>query len=101
MTVVNEMAHGAKVKLRILEMGLTLWRIDPAFVTARRIGSEIGLTHSAVLYHFKNAVAMKDAIAYHAVRQGESRVIAHLIAARHSSVANMSDADKQRHMTAH
>jgi AcrR family transcriptional regulator len=90
--------HGERVRLRILEMGVQLWRVDPSYVTARRIAHELQMTHSAVLYHFGHIIALKDAVAYHAVKQGESRVIVHLIAGNHAAVASMSDAERQEHM---
>lgn len=93
-------SHGDRVKQRILDMGVQLWRADPSYVTAGRIGHELGMTHSAVLYHFGHTAALKDAIAAHAVKQGESRVIVHLIAMQHKSVAFMSDATRLQHMTA-
>lgn len=86
--------HGDQVKRRILEMGLTLWRVDPSYVTARRIGHELGMTHSAVLYHFKHSHAMRDAIAYHAVKEGEPRVMASLILEKHKAVAHLSEAQR-------
>lgn len=86
---------GARTKLAILETGLRLWRVDPAYVTARRIGRELDMVHSGVLYHFpRGERSLKDAIAFHAVQQGEARVIVHLIAANHKAVASLDD--KQR-----
>lgn len=93
--------HGERVKRRILEMGLQLWRVDPSYVTARRIASELNMVHSNVLYHFGgHTAALKDAIAFHAVKQGESRVIVSLIAMQHKAIAHLSDAQRLEHMQA-
>jgi AcrR family transcriptional regulator len=88
-------SHGSRVRLRILEMGLRLWLVDPAFVTARRIGQELGLTHGAVLYHFGHSAGLSNAIAFHAVKQGEERIIAQLILQKHKAVAHFTDAQRQ------
>lgn len=93
-------SHGERVKLRILEMGLRLWRVNPSYVSARRIALELGLTHSAVLYHFGHTAAMIDAIAFHCVKQGDSRVIVSLIGMQHKAVAHMSDAQRLGHIQA-
>lgn len=80
----------SNTKTRILEMGLRLWRAGEA-ITARRIAKELGLTHGAVLYHFRNGErSMRDAIAYHCVEQGDEKVIAALIVERHKAVAHLS-----------
>jgi len=93
-------SHGERVKLRILEMGLQLWRANPSYVSARRIAHELGLTHGAVLYHFGHSAALIDAIAFHAVKQGESRVIVSLIGMQHKSIGHLSDAQRLEHMRA-
>lgn len=90
--------HGEAVRRRILEMGLQLWRVDPAYVTARRIAHELDMTHTAILYHFKHSRGLTDAIAYYAVQQGESRVIARLIIAKHPAITAMSEAERMKHM---
>lgn len=84
-------SHGERVKLRILETGLRLWHVNPSYVSARRIAQELGLTHSAVLYHFGHSAAMIDAIAFHAVKQGEARVIVSLIGMQHKCIAHMDN----------
>ena len=75
-------------------MGLKLWRADQP-ITARRIASELGLTHGTVSYHFSRGdLSLRDAIAYHAVEQGEARVIAALIIEKHKTVAHFDDAQR-------
>jgi AcrR family transcriptional regulator len=93
-------SHGERVKLRILEMGLRLWRANPSYVSARRIAHELDMTHGAVLYHFGHTAALVDAIAYHAVREGEARVIVSLIGMQHKAVAHMDDAQRLEHISA-
>lgn len=88
--------HGDKIKEKILNTGLKCW----PDVSARRIGREMKLTHSAVLYHFGNSKALAEAVAVHAVAMGKSAVIVELIAQRHKSVATMPDKERQRHLTA-
>lgn len=88
------------IKVDILEMGLRLWRADVE-PSARRIAIELKLSsHAAVLYHFKSSLGLRNAIAYHAVEQGESRVIVRLISENHTAVASMSDDMRQEHMRA-
>lgn len=92
------MKHGDQIKRDILRMGVQLWSVDPSYVSARRIASELNMTHANVLYHFKHTQGLKDAIAFYAVKNGESRVIIHLIAMNHHAVAAMSDDERRQHM---
>lgn len=93
------MSAGETTKLNILEMGLRLWRAGEP-VTARRIAKELDLTHGAVSYHFRRGEhSMRDAIAYHAVRQGEAPVIAALIVEKHKAVAHLTEAQRLHFMT--
>lgn len=89
-------SHGEKVRNRIIAAGVTLW----PNVSARAIAAKIGLTHSGILYHFEDANAMLDAIAAHAVENGNSRVIAQLITSRHPAVASMSQRERRQHLAA-
>lgn len=84
-------------KLEILEMGLRLWRVDPAYVTTRRIETELNMSHGTVQYHFGGIAALKNAIAYHAVKQGESKVIVNLITSKHPSIADLTEAERLEH----
>lgn len=95
------MTAGELTKRRILEMGMTLWRVDPAYVTARRIAKELNMSHGSVCYHFpRGERSLKDAIAFYAVQEGESRVIVHLIAGNHKAVSHMDDTARQEHVRA-
>jgi AcrR family transcriptional regulator len=85
--------HGETVRARILDTGLAMWR-DRETVSARGIGQRLGVTHSAVLYHYGSSRALKDAIAAHAVRSGDGAVIADLIVSGHAAIADMPAADR-------
>jgi len=99
--VIAKSPTGERTKLAILETGLRLWRVDPAYVTARRIAKELDLTHGAVMYHFPAGERpLRDAIAYHAVKEGEARVIVHLIAAQHKAIAHLDDTQRLEYMKA-
>lgn len=91
--------HGARVKASIITAGLLLWRRDPASVTARQIGKQMNMTHSAILYHFGSAEALKDAIAAHAVAVGDMIIVPQLITARHPAAAAISPADRVRYLS--
>lgn len=92
--------HGDRVRASILATGLDLMRTDPATLSARRIGKRLGLTHSAVLYHYGNAAALKDAVAAHAVAAGDAPCIRYLIAMRHPAVDRMPQSERSRWMRA-
>lgn len=94
-------SHGARVKAAIIATGLDLWRIDPASVSARKIGQRVGLTHSACLYHFGTADALKDAIAAEAVRLGDPVIVPQLITARHPATAALSPESRAAFLSLH
>lgn len=91
--------HGGRVKEAILAAGIALWRDHGhAAASARKIGKTVGLTHSAVLYHFGSAALLRDAIAHRAVHQQDDVIVPQLIGLRHGAVQCLSDADRQRYM---
>lgn len=91
--------QGEKTKRDILEMGLRLWLVDPAYVTARRIAAELNIVHGTVGYHFSRGErSLRDAVAFHAVEQGEARVIASLIIERHKAVSHLDDTARSRYL---
>lgn len=94
--MVDDRSHGDRVKAAIIGEGLALWRDNPASVSARKIGARLGMTHSAVLYHFIDVEAMKRAIAAEAVRTACPVIVPQLIAARHPAAAALSSADRRR-----
>lgn len=92
------MTSGERTKRDILEMGLRLWRAGEA-ITARRIARELNLAHGTVSYHFRRGDhSLRDAVAFHCVEQGETRIIAALIAERHKAVSHMDDATRLEFM---
>lgn len=66
-------------------------RNDPDKLSARAIGRSMNMTHAAILYHWRTSAALKDAVAAHAVKSNDSRVMLYLIGARHPAVAGLSD----------
>lgn len=96
----NKTKHGERVRFKIIEAGIQLWTDGGhSNVTARKIGERIGMTHTNILYHFKDTAQLREAIAKHAVDEKNSKVIVHLIALNHSLVSNMNDAERFRHMS--
>ena len=93
-------SHGERQRRKIMEAGIRLWRAGPEYVTARRVAEEAGMSHSNVLYHFQGTAGLKNSLAYYAIKNGDSVIIMHLIAERHPSVANMTDAERLQHMQA-
>ncbi|MAK38195.1 MAG: hypothetical protein CMC15_18695 [Flavobacteriaceae bacterium] len=79
-------------KLKILNAALKTW----PDVRARTVADKVGLTHAAVLYHFKNQ-NFRDCVAEHAVKTGCSRVIVSLIAMSDKSVKNLTSEERQKH----
>lgn len=93
------MRHGDRVKAEMLEVGLQLWRTHPTLVTARAVGQRMGLTHTAVLYHWKTTGALKAAIAEHAVARRDPVVVPMLIVERHPSVAGLTADERAAFLT--
>lgn len=93
------MTHGDRRKAQILDAGLQLWRQDASNVTARSIGKLLGLTHTAILYHYGSSNALKDSVANHAVAVRDAIVVPMLIASRHPAVAQMAEAEKVQYLT--
>lgn len=69
-----------------------MWLENPDSVTANGIAKRIGLTHATILYHFPEGV--KNAVAEYAVKQGEGRVIAQLIASGHAAAQALSPSER-------
>jgi AcrR family transcriptional regulator len=88
------MADKAALKRSILDAGVAMW----PDVTARSIARQIGTSHTIVLYHFRDIVGLKAAIAEHAVLTCDSRVIAQLIATKHPAVDSMPAETIARYM---
>jgi len=84
------MKHGERRKVQILETGLRLW----PNVSARGIGREIDLTHTAVLHHMGTAEALRDAVAAYAVMQRCKRVVPQLIVEKHPAATVLTAAER-------
>jgi AcrR family transcriptional regulator len=83
-------SHGDATRNRILKTGAKLWRSDPASVSARQIGKQLGLTHSAILYHYGSIDRLKEEIAQYAIATGDAKIIAHLIVTGNALVKDMA-----------
>lgn len=92
--------HGDRVKAQIIETGLAIWRDDPALFTARGVGKALGMTHSAILYHFGTSDGLKAAVAAEAVKIGCPVIVPQLIATRNPAVADMNPGERQRFLAA-
>jgi AcrR family transcriptional regulator len=68
-------------------------------VSARNIGKHINMTHTAVLYHFKSAKALRDAVAVHAVKTRNRTIVPALIVERHPAVAGMDQLERQAYLS--
>lgn len=89
------MSHGDRRRAQILDAGLALW----PDVTARNVAKSLGLTHSAVLYHFKTSQALRDAIAVHAFAVKCRRVVPMLIVARHPASSVLSAVERTEYLS--
>lgn len=81
-------------KRRILETGVRLWHSSSDNVTARAIARELGITHPAVSYHFPDGI--KHAVAEHAIKISDSRIIVQLIAVNHKLVSHFTENEKKK-----
>ena len=85
-------------KRKILNVGIMMWLEDPMTVNAHAIAKRMGMTHGAVLYHFPEGV--KDSVALHAVKTGNSKIICQLIVADHIAVEQMNEKIKAEYLVA-
>ena len=88
------MSKGARRRQEIVEVGLQVWRENPARVNMSHIASLIGVTHAAIAYHYPGIDALRDAIARHAVHVGDPVVVPMLLAARHVATVGMTAEQK-------
>lgn len=93
------MKHGERRKAQILETGLELWRTSPANVSARQIAKMLGMTHTAVLYHWKTSDALKLAIADHAIRMRDPIVVPMLIVSKHPAISILSNTERMDYLS--
>lgn len=83
------------MKDKILDAGLKLWPDVNYSTVARALKLK---SHTNVVYYFKSAQILKDAIAKHAVETGHSKVIVQLIATKHRAIASMPQAVRDQHL---
>lgn len=84
------MKHGDRRRAQILEAGLAMW----PDVTARSIAKAIGLTHSAVLYHFKSSDSLREAVAIYAIAVRCERVVPMLIVGKHVAANALTQTER-------
>lgn len=89
------MKHGDKIKDKILEAALGLWCSDPKKMTTRNIAEKINMTHGTVVYHFGDT--LRDSVAEHAVKRGESRIIVQLMALDHPAIQALTKRERAWH----
>lgn len=93
----DELSHGEKSKLKILEAAVVIWRSDPLSVTSGAVAARVEMTHANILYHFKEN-SLREETAKYAIEIGDSRVIAQLIATRHPLIRRKDTRWKRKHL---
>lgn len=88
------MKHGERRKAQILEAALQLWRNNNTVPTARLIAKSMDMTHTTILYHFKDGETLKHAVATYAVNQRDPVIVPMLIAARNPAASSLTEAEK-------
>lgn len=84
------------IEKKILDKAVDLW----PDVTPSKVAKALRLnSHTNVLYYFPNNT-LKDAAAEHAVRTGNSKVIAQLLATGHVAVKDMRPRERLKHLKA-
>jgi AcrR family transcriptional regulator len=78
------------VKRDALDAGIRKW----PHITVRSIAKEIGVAHTAVLYHFKSLDRFKNAIATYAVDTHNTAVVLQLITSDHPIAKTLTDRDR-------
>lgn len=87
---------GARTRISIINAGLEIWAEENQPATTRAIGDRIGMTHAAILYHFKSATKLRDAIAEEAVRLRNPIIVPQLLVMKHPAAAQLSEVDRVR-----
>lgn len=88
------MKHGEKTRIKILEAACSIWPTVNLALIAEAAGLK---SHRSVSYYFSTE-ELKDIIADHAVKSGNSRVIVQLLAMNHSAVSSMSAVERKKHL---
>ena len=94
------MKHGERRKEEILKAGIQLWRQEQIAPTARAIAKSLGMTHTTILYHFKDTENLKRALAGYAVQSRDPVIVPMLIAARNAATAMLTEAEKSAYLSA-
>ena len=82
-------------KSNILKAGVVLW----PDITLQAIADKLGVSRQAIHQHFPDDT-LKYAVAEHAVKIENSRVIVQLLADRHPLVEDLTPADRIKHFNA-
>lgn len=93
--ILSKMAKDTKEK--ILNEGIKMWLENYMSVNANAIARRLGVTHGTVLYHFP--LGVREAVAAHAVKIGNSKIIRHLIVTDHPAVDNLSPSERSKYFT--
>ncbi len=95
----SSISHGERRREQILLTGLHVWREKGSnAVSARGIGRLLGMTHAAVIYHFKTSEGLRQAVAEYAVRVGDSVVVPQLITSRHPSISGFTPEQRSAYL---
>jgi AcrR family transcriptional regulator len=90
----HPMRKGCKmndVKRRALEAGIRAW----PHIGVRSIAREIGVKHTAVLYHFKTLDQLKNSIATHAIDTHNTAVVLQMIMSNHPMAATLTQRERK------
>ncbi len=83
-------------KEEILTAGLEMWAHDRQVPTVRALAKKIGVTHSAILYHWKKVSLLQAALAVAAVTRQDPIIVPILIVMGHPAVSLMASVDRER-----
>jgi len=89
------MSKSEETKLKILKAGLICW----PDISARKVGEQCGMTHTAILHHFSGEGTLKNAIAEHAVEVEDLRVVRLLICNDHPSILHLPPLDRAEYFS--
>lgn len=85
---------GEQTKKAILEMGVQMWNEKRSSVTATGIAHRLGMTHSAVLYHFPDNLV--ESVARYGFSIDDDKVICDLVIDGHPLTRQMTIREKQK-----
>jgi len=88
-------------KDKILTAALDMWRTDRKMPTVRALATQVGVTHSAILYHWKTAGLLQNALAMAAVNGRDAVLVPILIVTGHPAVSLLSADERTAFLNAH